>query len=65
VNSLSQIADIIEKTLDEATMTGGDPRAIAEECARNLVAASLQQLASTLGTELDGDMIDQVQNWNK
>jgi len=64
VNSLSQIADIIEETLIE-NQGGYDPRAIAEECARNLITASLQQLASTLGTDLDSDMIEQVQNWNK
>ena len=64
MQSLSQIADIIEETLVE-NQGGYDPRAMAEECARNLITASLQQLASTLGTDVDSDMIEQVQNWNK
>ena len=64
MNSLSQIADIIEETLIE-NQSGYDPRTIAEECARNLITASLEQLAQTLGSARDGNMIEQVQNWNK
>ncbi len=52
MQQLTQIADIIEETLLDV-QGAYDPRALAEECAQRLVQASLEQLASILGTTLE------------
>ena len=51
MNQLTQIADIIEETLNENHVENAD--SMAEEIAAKLVMASLQQLSSVLGSDLD------------
>ena len=51
MNQLAQIADIIEETLNDNHIENAD--SIAEAIAGKLVMASLQQLSSVLGSELD------------
>jgi hypothetical protein len=55
MHQLAQIADIIEETLNENAALGGiDGSAVlAEECARKLVKASLEQLAALVGSNLE------------
>jgi len=56
MQQLSQIADIIEETLNyEGPLTLSEDQAhvLATKCAQNLVRASLEQLASILGTTLE------------
>ena len=51
MNQLAQIADIIEEILNDNHVENAD--VIAEELAAKLVMASLQQLSSVLGSDLD------------
>jgi hypothetical protein len=51
MQQISQIADIIEETLEEHGL-GFQIRPIAEACAESLVKASLKQLATVLGADL-------------
>ncbi len=49
---MNEITDIIEETLLD-TQGAYDPRALAEECAKRLVQASLEQLTSLLNGSLE------------
>ena len=51
MNQLSQITDIIEEILNDNHVENAD--SIAQECASKLITASVEQLASVLGSELD------------
>tara|TARA_Y100001970_G_C13639114_1_gene557966 strand:- start:273 stop:473 length:201 start_codon:yes stop_codon:yes gene_type:complete len=51
MNQLSQIADIIEEVLNDNHVENAD--SLSEEIAAKLVVASLQQLSSVLGSDLD------------
>ena len=51
MNQLAQIADIIEQVLNDNHVENAD--AIAEECSVKLVKASLEQLATLMGSELE------------
>ncbi len=51
MNQLAQIADIIEEILNDNHVENAD--VIAEEIAAKLLMASLQQLSSVLGSDLD------------
>ena len=59
MNQVSQIADIIEGTLLDV-QGAYDPRALAEECAKRLVQASLEQLATLLGADLSSNMLGET-----
>ena len=51
MHQLTQIADIIEEILNDNHVENAD--AIAEEIAGKLIVASLEQLSTVLGSELD------------
>jgi|TARA_R110001583_G_scaffold81498_2_gene217360 hypothetical protein len=51
MNQLAQIADIIEEILNDNHVENAD--VIAEELAAKLLMASLQQLSTVLGSDLD------------
>ena len=51
MNQLTQIADIIEEVLNDNHVENAD--SLSEEIAAKLVVASLQQLSSVLGSDLD------------
>lgn len=51
MNQLAQIADIIEEILNDNHVENAD--SIAEELAAKLLMASLQQLSTVLGSDLD------------
>jgi hypothetical protein len=51
MHQLAQIADIIEEVLNNNHVENAD--VIAEELATKLLVASLQQLSTVLGSDLD------------
>ena len=51
MNQLSQIADIIEEVLNDNHVENAD--GLSDQIAAKLVKASLEQLSSVLGSDLD------------